>query len=174
MTGWQSLTRREFLLETAGGAALVAGSMVPLPPAAPDAAQGKPPLTVRSVNDYIAGAEREDESTRFLLAAEVKRNVVTFLDQRFALSEAQRHALQGLSDEERRRIGTAVELALRPGHHLLIRGASTPIADSLAERPRSTSATVTLTTPADSTASGLGTPNGDVILSWRCPAVHGR
>jgi len=47
--------------------------------------QGKPPLTVRSINQYIEAAQREDESTQLLLAAEVKRDILGFLDQRFAL-----------------------------------------------------------------------------------------
>ena len=124
--------------------------------------QGKPPLTVRSINQYIEAAQREDESTRLLLAAEVKRDLVAFLDQRFALSRAQRRGLSTLTEEDRRRIKAGIESALRPGWKLVFRNSSG--SDGAADK---SSITVTTTSNSDSLH---GQPNGTVVLSWPCPA----
>jgi len=167
MADHDPLTRRQFLIEAAVGTALVATFA--------DAVrgQGKPVLTVRTINDYIAAAQREDESTQFLLAAEVKHNVIAFLDQRFALSEPQRQALQALTEEDHRRISTAVEIALRRRRRLVYRSSTAAATDGAADSSRGAAPSVTFAFVEDSAATH-DAPNGHVILSWHCPATRAR
>lgn len=167
MTDHDSLTRRQFLLQAAVGTAIISTFTDAL------RGQGKPALTVRSINDYIAAAQREDESTQFLLGAEVKRNAVAFLDQRFALSEPQRRALEALTEEDHRRISTAVEIALRRHRRLVFRGSSAGATDIVSDSSRATAPPVTFAFVEDSSATH-GAPNGEVILSWPCPATRAR
>jgi hypothetical protein len=166
MTDHESVTRRQFLLDAAVGTALVSTFADAL------RSQGKPALTVRSINEYIAGAQREDESTQFLLAAEVKRNVVAFLDQRFALSDSQRRALEILAEEDHRRISAAVEIALRRRRRLVFRSSSAGASDGGADSSR-TVRPVTFTFVEDSSTTHSA-PNGEVVLSWPCPATRAK
>ena len=163
----ESVTRRQFLIEAAVGTALISTFADAL------RGQGKPALTVRSINDYIAAALREDESTQFLLAAEVKRNVVAFLDQRFALSEAQRRGLEALTEEDRRRVSAAVEIALRHHRRLVFRGSSIGSGDGITDSSHAAAPAPTFTVVEDSSATRAA-PNGEVILSWPCPATRAK
>lgn len=114
------VSRRWFLLVTSGVAGWIATrrwiGLVP---------RQKPPLTGPEINRYIATTEREDEATRLLLAAEVKRDLLSFLDQRFAVSTAQRRRVEMLTVAERQQIRLAVEGALRPGWRLIVRTSAT-------------------------------------------------
>jgi len=166
--GASPTTRRAFVGEAVAGLLCVFANITKTltRSVASRSQQGKPALTVRSVNQYIDAARREDESTQLLLAAEVKRDVLAFLDQRFALSTAQQHGLSVLTQEDRRRITIAIESALRPGWRLVFRSSQPNEADGTSMmRPDKTTVAVTL---SDS-SSHHGQPNGTVVLSWPCP-----
>ena len=160
------MLRRAFFGEAAAAAFCVSAGVTRMLTRhiASGATQGKPPLTVRSINQYIEAAQREDESTQLLLAAEAKRDMLTFLDQRFALSKAQRRGLSTLTDEDRRRIKAGIESALRPGWKLVFRSSAST--DGATDK---SSVIVTTTSNSDSLH---GQPNGTVVLSWPCPATQ--
>jgi hypothetical protein len=168
--GAPTTTRRAFFGDAAAGAWCVFASITNMLTThrVSKIRQGKPPLTVRSINQYIAAAEREDEPTQLLLAAEVKRDVLAFLDQRFALSMGQRHGLSILTEQDRRRLAMAIERALQPGWRLVFRSSqSNNAASTPAQLPDKTRISVTITGNPD---SHHATPNGTVVLSWPCPA----
>lgn len=161
------MSRRGFLRVTSGVVGWIAARRSIGLETEPALVQEKPPLSGQTINRYIAAAEREDEATRLLLAAEVKRDLLPFLDQRFALSTAQRRSVAMLTEAERQQIRFAVERALRPGWRLIVRPKTSRRGSrSLIAQPGDSMITTTI---ADAIRTPDGVHGGTVVLWWPCP-----
>lgn len=130
-----ALDRRDFLRTSALLGACFADPRALRAALANARLQGKPVLTQKTLNAFLAQTHGLNAATKKQMATEAKASLAAFLGKHFALTETQRQVVTGYTAKDRSVLGSSIDTALAKNAKIAVTIASAPASASPTRRP---------------------------------------
>ena len=98
-------------------------------------ALGKPVLTQKTLNEFLANTQKLDAATKKQMAAEAKANLSAFLSKHFATTDAQKQVLGGYTTRDHAVLSSAIDTAVKKNASITVT-ISHPVPPKATSRPR--------------------------------------
>jgi hypothetical protein len=131
----RGIDRRDFLRASAVLGACFADPRALRAALAQARALGKPVLTQKTLNEFLAKAHDLDAATKKQMAAEAKANLSAFLSKHFATTDAQKQVLGGYTARDRAVLSSAIDTAVTKNASITVT-ISHPVPPKASPRPR--------------------------------------
>lgn len=131
----RGIDRRDFLRASAVLGACFADPRALRAALAQARALGKPVLTQKTLNEFLAKAHDLDAATQKQMAAEAKANLSAFLSKHFATTDAQKQVLGGYTARDRAVLSSAIDTAVKKNASITVT-ISHPVPPRATPRPR--------------------------------------
>ncbi|HEY9427699.1 MAG TPA: twin-arginine translocation signal domain-containing protein [Gemmatimonadaceae bacterium] len=131
----RGIDRRDFLRASAVLGACFADPRALRAALAQARALGKPVLTQKTLNEFLAKAHDLDAATKKQMAAEAKANLSAFLSKHFATTDAQKQVLGGYTTRDHAVLSSAIDTAVNKNASITVT-ISHPVPPKATSRPQ--------------------------------------